>query len=175
MCAVHGPVAAGRGGRIAFVRGGGYIGAMLCPGVSGASFLFLERKTPMARIAVYEPAGCCSTGVCDPATSDAMAQFASAMEGLNKQGVEVERYELSSRPDAFAANETVKAALESDGVECLPLIIVDGEIVSKGAYLDKAGLGAKIGIEIANEGTPNCCGPADGSEEAKDGSSACCG
>ena len=54
----------------------------------------------MARIAVYEPAGCCSTGVCDPATSDTMAQFASAMEGLNKQGVDVERFELSSRPDA---------------------------------------------------------------------------
>ena len=86
----------------------------------------------MARIAVYEPAGCCSTGVCDPATSDAMAQFASAMEGLNQQGVDVERFELSSRPDAFASNDWVKAALESDGVEWLPLSMVAGEIVAKG-------------------------------------------
>ena len=129
----------------------------------------------MARIAVYEPAGCCSTGVCDPSTSDAMAQFASAMEGLNKQGVDVERFELSSRPDAFASNETVKAALESDGVECLPLIMVDGEIVSKGMYLDKDALGAKVGIEIAAAATQSCCGPSDVKTEAKEEeTSTCC-
>ena len=128
----------------------------------------------MARIAVYEPAGCCSTGVCDPATSDAMAQFASAMEGLNQQGVDVERFELSSRPDAFASNEAVKAALESDGVECLPLIMVDGEIVSKGTYLDKDALGAKVGIEIA-AAVQSCCGPSDVKAEAKEEeTSACC-
>lgn len=130
----------------------------------------------MARIAIYEPAGCCSTGVCDPATSDAMAQFASAMEGLNRQGVDVERYELSSRPDAFASNDTVKAALESDGVDCLPLIMLDGEIVSKGAYLDREALGAKVGIEITAGAAPSCCGPAEDKTEAqKEESSACCG
>jgi len=129
----------------------------------------------MARIAVYEPAGCCSTGVCDPATSDAMAQFASAMEGLNKQGVDVERFELSSRPDAFASNETVKAVLESDGVECLPLIMVDGEIVSKGMYLDKDALGAKVGVEIAATVAQSCCGPSDVKTEPKEEeTSTCC-
>ncbi|MEK9724376.1 MAG: arsenite efflux transporter metallochaperone ArsD [Rhodospirillaceae bacterium] len=129
----------------------------------------------MARIAVYEPAGCCATGVCDPSTSDLMAQFAAAMDGLAKQGVEVERFELSSRPDAFASNETVKAALESDGVECLPLVMVDGEIVSKGTYLDKADLGAKVGIEITG-GAASCCGPvADSNDNEKAESTACCG
>jgi hypothetical protein len=128
----------------------------------------------MARIAVYEPAGCCSTGVCDPSTSDAMAQFASAMEGLNKQGVDVERFELSSRPDAFASNKTVKAALESDGVECLPLIMVDGEIVSKGMYLDKDALGAKVGIEIAATAAQSCCGPSDVKAEAKEEETSIC-
>ena len=109
-----------------------------------------------------------------PATSDAMAQFASAMEGLNKQGVDVERFELSSRPDAFASNDTVKAALESDGVECLPLIMVDGEIVSKGMYLDKDALGAKVGIEIT-AAVQSCCGPSDAEAEAKEEeTSACC-
>ena len=130
----------------------------------------------MARIAVYEPAGCCSTGVCDPATSDAMAQFASAMEGLNRQGIEVERYELSSRPDAFASNDTVKAALETDGVECLPLVILDGEIVSKGAYLDKETFSAKVGIEIADVAGSPCCGtPEEIGEIELDKESPCCG
>ena len=130
----------------------------------------------MTRIAVYEPAGCCSTGVCDPATSDSMAQFASAMEGLNRQGIEVERYELSSRPDAFASNEVVKAALEADGVECLPLIILDGEIVSSGSYLDKATFGAKVGIEITGEAVASCCGPSEKDMSVKaDKAETCCG
>jgi disulfide oxidoreductase YuzD len=130
----------------------------------------------MARIAVFEPAGCCATGVCDPSTSDVMAQFASAMQGLNEQGIEVERYELSSRPDAFATNETVKAMLETDGVECLPLIIVDGKIVSKGVYLDKKALGDKVGIEITGNAISSCCGPADDKETKKTpDNDACCG
>ena len=105
-----------------------------------------------------------------------MAQFASAMEGLNRQGIEVERYELSSRPDAFASNEVVKAALEADGVECLPLIILDGEIVSSGSYLDKATFGAKVGIEITGEVVSSCCGPSEEDKTEKaDGAETCCG
>jgi len=129
----------------------------------------------MARIAVYEPAGCCATGVCDPGTSDAMAQYASALEGLRIQGVEVDRYELSSQPGAFAENATVKAALESDGVECLPLVMVDGEVVSKGAYLGKADLGAKIGVEITGDAAPSCCGPSEDDKKEEAEASSCCG
>lgn len=130
----------------------------------------------MPRIAIYDPAGCCSTGVCDPAMSEDMAQFAAAIEGLTQQGVEVERYELSSQPGAFVQNTVVKGALDSHGVECLPLIIVDGEIVSKGAYLNRADLSAKVGIEIAAAGAPAYRGDGDDkAEETKDTStSSCC-
>ena len=114
----------------------------------------------MPRIAFYDPAGCCATGVCDPTTSDQMAQYASAIESLVKQeGVEVERYNLGTQPGAFAENEMIKQALEDDGVECLPLVVVDGDIVSKGAYLGKSELGEKIGIEITGAAeSSSCCG-----------------
>jgi len=128
----------------------------------------------MPRIAIYDPAGCCSTGVCDPATSDAMAQFASAIDGLTKQGVEVERYELSSNPGAYVENAVVKNALDTDGVDCPPLVIVDGEIVSKGSYLSRDELSAKTGVEIPEGEAPSCCGPAEDTKEEADASS-CCG
>ena len=105
-----------------------------------------------------------------------MAQFASAMEGLNRQGVEVERYELSSRPDAFASNELVKATLEAEGVECLPLIMLNGEIVSKGSYLDKDTFSAKVGIEITSKEMTSCCGPSEeGAQVNLKEADACCG
>ena len=34
-------------------------------------------------------------------------------------------------------------------MECLPLIMGDGEIVSKGMYLGKDAPGAEVGIQIA--------------------------
>ena len=101
----------------------------------------------------------------------------AALDGAREvQGVEVERYELSSQPGAFVQNTVVKGALDSHGVDCLPLIIVDGEIVSKGAYLNRADLSAKVGIEIAAAGAPACRGDGDDkAEETKDTStSSCC-
>ena len=96
----------------------------------------------------------------DPDTSEKMAQYASAIEALLKQGgVEVERYNLATQPGAFAENAVIKQALEDDGVDCLPLVVLDGAIVSKGTYLNKAELGEKIGVKIAGEGsTSSCCG-----------------
>ena len=131
----------------------------------------------MAHIAIYDPAGCCATGVCDPSMSEDMAQFASAIQGLTEQGVDVERYELSSQPAAFVENAVVKSALDTDGVDCLPLIIVDGEIVSKGAYLNRADLSDKVGIEIAAAKASSCCGSSDDDAETKEDTSAnsCCG
>ena len=53
--------------------------------------------------------------------------------------------------------------------------MVDGEIVSKGTYLDKDALGAKVGIEIAAAVADACCGPSDVEVEAKEKeTSACC-
>jgi hypothetical protein len=53
--------------------------------------------------------------------------------------------------------------------------MVDGEIVSKGMYLDKDALGAKVGIEIAAAAAQSCCGPSDVKAEAKEEeTSTCC-
>jgi hypothetical protein len=85
-------------------------------------------------VEVFDPAMCCSTGVCGPAPDPFLPRFAADLEWLAAQGVRVHRHNLSQEPAAFAANELVKAALTSDGIDCLPLILVNGEIVSKGKY-----------------------------------------
>ena len=116
----------------------------------------------MPRIAIYDPPGCCSTGVCDPGLSESMAQFASAIERLIKQGVDVERYNLGSQPGAFAENPVIKGALDSDGMDCLPLVIIDGAIARKGGYMTRTELGEKLGLavpETAPAGAAGgCCG-----------------
>jgi hypothetical protein len=49
--------------------------------------------------------------------------------------VKVERYNLGQQPMAFVQNPEVKALLDKEGVDVLPLIFVDGEIHLKGRYL----------------------------------------
>ena len=126
----------------------------------------------MRRIAIYDPPGCCSTGVCDPGLSDQMTQFATAIDALMKSGHDVARFNMGSQPGAFVENATVKSALDDDGMDCLPLILLDDKIVSKGAYLNRAELGAKVGINISDANSASCNGSVS-AEEAE--TSSCCG
>ena len=53
-------------------------------------------------IRVFDPAMCCSTGVCGPSVDPELARFAADLDWLKKQGVTVERFNLSQQPAAFA-------------------------------------------------------------------------
>ncbi|MBM09640.1 MAG: arsenical resistance operon transcriptional repressor ArsD [Magnetovibrio sp.] len=126
----------------------------------------------MSRIAIYDPPGCCSTGVCDPGLSDQMTQFATAIDTLMKSGHDVARFNMGTQPGAFVENSTVKSALDSDGLDCLPLVLLDDKIVSKGAYLNRSELGQKVGIEItATPGSSDCTPTTDN----KIDETSCCG
>ncbi len=99
------------------------------------------------KLEVFDPAMCCSTGVCGPSVDAALVQFASDVLWVAGQGVHVERYNLAQQPQAFAANNVVKSMLAKDGNACLPLILVDGEIVSTGQYPTRDELAKLVGLE----------------------------
>jgi hypothetical protein len=64
---------------------------------------------------VFDPAMCCSTGICGPSVDPQLARFAADLDWLKSQGVTVERFNLSQQPAAFAEDAAVKAALETKG------------------------------------------------------------
>ncbi|MCC5905697.1 MAG: arsenite efflux transporter metallochaperone ArsD [Balneolaceae bacterium] len=86
---------------------------------------------------VYDPAMCCSTGVCGPDVDDSLADFANDMKWLKTQGIEVKRYNLGQEPEAFKLKTEVLTRLRSEGTACLPIILVNDEIVSEGGYPDR--------------------------------------
>ena len=90
----------------------------------------------MKTIRVYDPPMCCSTGVCGPDVDPDLAQFSALLNRLVAGGITVERYGLVQQPMEFVQNPKVKALLESEGAEALPLIFWDGEVVLKGKYPD---------------------------------------
>jgi AhpD family alkylhydroperoxidase len=89
---------------------------------------------------------CCSTGVCGPDVDPVLVRFAADLQWLAKEGVQVERYTLSQQPQAFAASTIVKGLLEKEGNECLPLILVDGQVASKGRYAAREDLARLSGL-----------------------------
>ncbi len=118
----------------------------------------------MNKIDVYDPAQCCATGACSPDADDEMAQFAASLEWLKEAGVSVSRYNLGHQPGAFVENAMVKGTIQTEGIGCLPLIVADGKIVSKGRYPSRSELGGHLGVAEESAGATGnviakrCCG-----------------
>jgi arsenite methyltransferase len=101
---------------------------------------------PPSKLEVFDPAMCCSTGVCGPNVDPKLVQFAADLDWLKAQGVPVDRYNLAQTPAPFAANATVKSTLDTHGTDCLPLVLVDGSIASVGSYPTRLELAKWAGL-----------------------------
>ncbi len=128
---------------------------------------------------VFDPAMCCSTGVCGPSVDPELARFAADLDWLKSQGVSVERYNLSSEPGAFAEHAAVKQALER-GTDVLPLILVGDRVAVEGSYPSRETLAALAGVVVkrtepaAPRASSGCCGPSSKGDSASNKKSGCC-
>jgi len=102
-------------------------------------------------IEVFDPAMCCSTGVCGNDVDPALVRFASDLEWLAGQGISVRRYNLAQEPGEFAGRPLVAAALQTKGDASLPLILVDGDAVSEGEFPPRSRLAEWTGVQAPSE------------------------
>ncbi len=122
----------------------------------------------MKTIQVFDPALCCSSGVCGPNVDQRLVTFAADVDWAKQKGAKIERFNLAQQPSLFAENPVVKGFLERSGHEGLPLVLVDGQIALTGRYPNRMELARWAGIEqrtVEIKAAGGCCG---------DGSS-CCG
>lgn len=113
----------------------------------------------MKVIQVFDPALCCSSGVCGVDVDQALVNFSADVEWARQNGAQIERFNLAQQPMAFADSATVKAFLDRSGAEALPLILVDGEVALAGRYPNRTELARWAGItetiEAKQQGS--CC------------------
>lgn len=115
----------------------------------------------MANIQVYDPALCCSTGVCGVDVDQQLVTFAADVDWAKQQGAQIERFNLAQQPLAFAESAVVRGFLERSGAESLPLILVDGEVALAGRYPKRSELARWAGIAetpAAAKPAKSCCG-----------------
>ena len=100
----------------------------------------------MTSIQVFDPAMCCSTGVCGIDVDQSLVTFSADIEWARQHGAQIERFNLAQQPMAFADNAAVRGYLERSGQDALPLILVDGEVALAGRYPRRAELARWAGI-----------------------------
>ncbi len=119
----------------------------------------------MSKLEIFEPAMCCPTGVCGVSVDPVLVQFNADLQALGESGVEVVRHSLSHDASAFATNADVLKEMGA-GMDRLPIVTVDGRIVSTGMYPSKAQLMSKLGLTISTAEKPRVklgeCGCAPG-------------
>lgn len=126
----------------------------------------------MTTITVFDPAMCCSTGICGPGIDPELARFAADLDHLSAEGVAVERFNLAQQPEAFVAHSTVTEALRERGDGALPLVMVDGRTVIEGAYPTRdqlvrwaaatGGTASPAAVPAGDDPAAQACGCGDG-------------
>lgn len=115
-------------------------------------------------IQVFEPAMCCSTGVCGPEVDPRLVQFAVDLDWLKSEGVLVQRYNLSQNPGAFVDNESICSILAARGESALPILLLNGKEALSGRYPVRSELAAlaKVELKEATISVKSSCGCDDG-------------
>ncbi len=111
----------------------------------------------MKTLRVYDPALCCSTGVCGTSVDPELARFAADAAWLVSKGVPVERFNLAQQPGAFV-EPAVREALEVMGESALPMVRLDTATVAIGHYPSREALAKLLGLPL-DEAAPkaSCC------------------
>lgn len=111
----------------------------------------------MKSIQIFDPALCCSSGVCGTEVDQALVTVAADLDWAKKQGAAIERFNLSQQPMVFAENALVKGFLERSGQDALPLVLVNGEVALAGRYPSRAELTRWAGLQAEAPAASGCC------------------
>lgn len=117
----------------------------------------------MKKLEIFDPSMCCSTGVCGPSIDPELMRIAITINTLKEKGIVIQRHGLSSEPQDFVSNTTINTLLQKEGVDILPVTLLDGAVVKTKAYPTNEELSKWLGIEMAHDSqwktNNSCCGP----------------
>jgi len=102
----------------------------------------------MKKIEVFDPAMCCATGVCGPSIDPELLRIATVINDLKEKGIDIKRHGLANEPQDFITNKMINDMLQKDGVDVLPVTLLDGEVAKTKEYPTNEELAKWLGVEI---------------------------
>lgn len=88
----------------------------------------------MKKMSIYEPAMCCDTGICGVSVDPELLRISTVLNALKKNGIAIDRFNLNSAPMAFVNNKVINNFINEKGVDGLPAVMLDDEIIITGRY-----------------------------------------
>lgn len=87
-----------------------------------------------ADVEMFDPPMCCPTGLCGPSLDQALLDVNEMIMSLQRENLRVERYQMTSHPNAFLANADVMKLVREKQMEALPISVVRGQVIKVGVY-----------------------------------------
>lgn len=122
----------------------------------------IKNMKTIKTIEIFDPAMCCSTGVCGPSIDSELMRVATLINSLKEKGLIIKRYGLSTEPHMFVSNQIINDILQADGADILPVTLVDGKVAKKKVYPSNAEFAEWLSVDIQSksEQKQSCsCGP----------------
>ncbi|MDZ7671747.1 MAG: arsenite efflux transporter metallochaperone ArsD [Halanaerobiales bacterium] len=96
---------------------------------------------------IYDPPMCCSSGLCGPDVDEKLMDVNDLILELKDKGIEVKRYLINQQPNKFMEQKEVAALLQKEGVDILPVTVLDGDIIKQKNYPGRKELEKYINIK----------------------------
>ncbi|MDR3573663.1 MAG: arsenite efflux transporter metallochaperone ArsD [Anaerolineaceae bacterium] len=96
----------------------------------------ISISTNRVDVELFDPPMCCSTGLCGPTLDQTLLNVNEMVINLRKEGLIIERYQMTSNPNAFLNNADVMRLVQEQQLTALPITVVKGKVIKTGAYPD---------------------------------------
>ena len=100
--------------------------------MSGKAIFGAQVELPLVEL--FDPPMCCSTGLCGPTLDQTLLDVNEMILALKVAGVSVERYQMSTNPQAFLSNREVMRLVREQKMAALPITVVRGRVLKVGVY-----------------------------------------
>ncbi|MGA9161509.1 MAG: arsenite efflux transporter metallochaperone ArsD [Actinomycetota bacterium] len=88
----------------------------------------------VADVEIFDPPLCCPTGLCGPTLDQTLLDVDEMVLDLRAQGHRVERYQMTSDPQAFLGNPQVMVLVRERQMDALPITVVRSRVIKAGTY-----------------------------------------
>ena len=113
----------------------------------------------MKTMKIFEPAMCCPTGLCGVSVDPELLRISTVLNTLQENGINVERFNLTSAPMEFVTHKEISDFLQKFGPDKLPAITVDDTVVISGRYPSNEEFAnwLELAPGILNTDEQSCC------------------
>lgn len=98
--------------------------------------LFDVAPSPAGKpdVEIFDPPMCCSTGLCGPTLDQTLLDVNEMLLALQAKGLRVERYQMTTSPQAFLGSAEVMRLIGEQQLAALPITVVRGNVLKAGSY-----------------------------------------